>query len=251
MISRSRGRSAVAAAAYRSAERLVDHRTGLAHDYTHRTRHEVESWIQAPEEAPEWARERSRLWNAVERKERRKDSQTAREVEVALPRELTRERQRELVRGWVREQHVERGVVADVAIHRDPRGRNPHAHVLLCTREIGAEGFGPKIREPDRRAELERWREGWERSVNRELERAGSRERVDRRSYAERGIDREPTRHEGAYVRQLESRGYRTDRADENRAIRERNAERERERRREAEREQERSRDRSGPERSR
>lgn len=74
---------------------------------------------------------------------------------------------------------------------------------------------------------------------------------MDRRSYAERGIDREPTRHEGAYVRQLESRGYRTDRADENRAIRERNAERERERRREAEREQERSRDRSGPERSR
>ena len=243
VISRSKGRSSVAAAAYRSAERLIDYRTGLVHDFTGRTRHEVEAWIQSPEDAPAWARDRQELWRAVEDRERRKNSQTAREVEVALPVELGRDKQRELVRGWVREQWTGRGVVADVAIHRDPEGRNPHAHVLFATREIGPEGFGVKVREPDRRAELERWREGWERRANRELERAGVRARIDRRSYAERGIDREPTVHEGPYVRELEARGHRTDRGGENRLIRQRNAEREREAERERRREAERERD--------
>jgi len=34
VISRSKGRSATAASAYRAAERVVDHRTGEVHDYT-------------------------------------------------------------------------------------------------------------------------------------------------------------------------------------------------------------------------
>lgn len=242
VIKRSAGRSSVAAAAYRAGERLVDERTGLVHDYSRRSRRaEMECFIEAPEGAPSWARNREELWNRVEAAERRRDSQVAREVEVALPKELSREGQRELVAGYVRESFVSRGMLADVAIHwGDPN--NPHAHVLLTTREVGPEGFGGKAREWNGRELLGEWREGWERHANRELERAGYLERVDHRSYAERGIEREPTRHEGPAVREMEARGIRTERGELNRAAGRRNAKREREpgRKREPERELER-----------
>lgn len=212
---------------------MRDERTGLEHDYSRR-RGEVESWIEVPEHVPEWAKDREKLWNRVEAAERRKDSQLAREVEVALPKELSRDEQRELVRSFVREHFVGLGMVADAAIHRGDEN-NPHVHVMLTTREIDGEGFGRKAREWNRAQELERWRESWAREVNRELERAGFWERVDHRSHAERGIDREPTRHEGPNVREMEGRGIRTERGDQNRKARERNAERERQRERERE----------------
>jgi ATP-dependent exoDNAse (exonuclease V) alpha subunit len=224
VIGRSSGRSSVAAAAYRSGERLVDERTGLVHDY--RRRGEIECWIQAPEQTPEWAREREELWNRVEASEKRRDAQLCREVEVALPKELSREEQSELVRGYVREQFVSRGMAADVAIHRGDEN-NPHAHVLLTTREIGPEGFGRKVREWNGREVLEGWREGWAERVNRELERVGLRERIDHRSFASRGIDREPSVHEGPSVRQMEARGIPTERGSLNRVAREQNRQRE------------------------
>ncbi len=223
VIGRSSGRSSVAAAAYRSGERLVDERTGLVHDYTKR-RDYIETWIQAPEHAPAWAREREELWNRVELSERRKDSQLCREVEVALPKELSREEQDGLVREFVREELVGRGMVADVSVHRGDQN-NPHAHVLLTTREVGPEGFGKKAREWNARELLGVWREGWARSVNRELERAGYPARIDHRSFASRGIDREPTRHEGPTVREMEARGISTDRGALNRAVVRRNRE--------------------------
>ena len=79
VISRSKGRSATAASAYRAAERIVDRRTGEVHDYT-RKHGVAHSEILAPEHAPDWARDRSALWNAVEQIERRKDAQVSREV---------------------------------------------------------------------------------------------------------------------------------------------------------------------------
>lgn len=224
VIGRSSGRSSVAAAAYRAGERLVDERTGLEHDYTNRRG--IEAWIEAPEHAPDWAKDREELWNRVEASERRKDSQLCREVEVALPKELSRREQDELVRGFVREEIVSRGMVADVAVHRGDEN-NPHAHVLATTREIGPEGFGKKAREWNDRDVLGGWREAWERHANRELERSGSRERVDHRSNAARGIDREPTVHEGPAAREMEARGLRTDRGDLNREARRINRERE------------------------
>lgn len=238
VIGKSSGRSSVAAAAYRSAERLVDERTGLVHDYTRR-RGEIECWIQAPEQAPEWARNREELWNRVEASEKRRDSQLCREVEVALPKELSREEQGELVRGFVREKFVSSGMVADVAIHRGDEN-NPHAHVLLTTREVHPEGFGRKAREWNRRELLGEWREAWTERTNRELERVGSRERIDHRSFASRGIDREPSVHEGPSVRQMEARGIPTERGSLNRAVTELNRQRELER--------ERGLERSGPE---
>jgi hypothetical protein len=227
-IKRSDGRSAVAAAAYRSAERLLDETTGLVHDYTRR-REYVEGWIQAPDGAPAWARDRGELWNRVEANERRKNSRVAREVEVALPVELSRIEQDELVRGFVRERFVSRGIAADVNVHRGD-ANNPHAHVMLTTREVGPEDFGNKDRGQDRKEVLKGWREAWEEHANRALARAGREERVSCRSYAALGIDREPTVHEGAAVREMEERGYRTARGGRNRAVRRRNLERERER---------------------
>ena len=146
VISRSQGRSATAAIAYRSAERIADRRTGLVFDYAAKAGVE-HTEILAPADAPDWVRDRSELWNRVEEAERRRDSQVAREVRVALPSELSHAERVELVRAFAREQFVDRGMVADVALHapgRDGDERNHHAHILLTTRELDAEGFGPR-----------------------------------------------------------------------------------------------------------
>src|ERR1700739_129022 len=84
-ISRSGGRSAVAAAAYRASQKLTNERDGLTHDFTHR-RGVEHTEIVLPEGADaEWARDRSTLWNQAEAAEKRKDARVAREIEVALP----------------------------------------------------------------------------------------------------------------------------------------------------------------------
>lgn len=205
----------MAAAAYRSGSRLVDRRTGLVHDYTRR-RAQIEGWIATPEGSPEWAKDRSELWNQVEEKERRKDSQLCREFNIALPTELDEGQQRELVEGYVREQFVAEGMVADVNIHCDKEA-NPHAHVMLTMREITSEGFGAKQREWNDRSLAGRWREAWADHTNERLREAGIPERIDHRSNEARGIDQEPTIHEGAAARELEAKGIRTAKVDLNR----------------------------------
>ncbi|MDQ7850407.1 MAG: MobQ family relaxase [Armatimonadota bacterium] len=221
VISRSAGRSAVAAAAYRAGERLVDERTGQTHDFS--SRREIEAEILAPEGAPEWALDRAELWNQVEAAERRKDAQLCREIVIALPRELSPEQQRELIRGYVQEQFVARGMVADVAIHRQD-ANNPHAHVMLTMREIGPEGFGKKVREWNQPELLEQWREAWARHANLALERAGEQVRIDHRSYERQGVDLLPQQHMGPEVTALERRGIRTEIGDHNRLVAEHNA---------------------------
>ena len=114
MISRSKGRSVVAAAAYRHAARIIDERTGVTCDYRRKSG-VLHSEIAAPNDAR--VPGRAMLWNAVERHERRRDAQLAREIEIALPAELSFEQQLELTRSWVRSQLVVRGMVADFAIH--------------------------------------------------------------------------------------------------------------------------------------
>ena len=196
MISRSQGRSATAAAAYRVAERIEDRRTGLTFDYAARGGVD-HTEILAPDHAPDWVRDRSELWNRVEESETRKNSQVAREVRVALPDELTHAERVELVREFVRSQFVDRGMVADIALHAPGRAgdeRNHHAHILLTTRELGAErsvpgggsvpceGFTTKNRDWNKVEVLEGWREAWARDSNAALERAGIEDRVDHRT---------------------------------------------------------------------
>ena len=191
VISRSKGRSATAAAAYRTAEVIKDHRTGEVHDYT-RKGGVLHAEIIAPDHAPAWVYDRSALWNVVEDAERRKDAQVAREVRVALPSELTTEQNADLVRAFVREQFVARGMIADVALHapgREGDQRNHHAHIMLTTREIGPEGFGAKNRDWNAKDLLVDWRQSWAEHVNDRLERYDISERVDHRTLVAQRAD--------------------------------------------------------------
>ncbi|REE54716.1 MobA/MobL family protein, partial [Paenibacillus taihuensis] len=222
VISRSAGRSAVAAAAYRAGEKLQDERLGQVHDFTRKQ--VADQFIMAPEHAPEWANDRQRLWNEVELAEKRKDAQLCREINVALPRELNDEQQLQLLKEYCQQQFVDCGMVADLSIHRnDPQ--NPHAHIMLTTRHVTADGFGQKNREWNNKELLHSWREQWAKHANRELERNGIHERIDHRSFQEQGIaDRVPTIHEGPTVREMEKRGIATDRGELNRLAKEHNA---------------------------
>ncbi|WP_374844869.1 MobQ family relaxase, partial [Paenochrobactrum glaciei] len=162
MISRSQGRSATAASAYRAAERIEDHRTGLVFDYERRSGVE-HTHILAPENAPEWVHNRAELWNAVEAAETRKNSQVAREVRIALPHEFSQSERIEAITAFCNEHFVSRGMVADIAWHspgQDGDERNYHAHIMLTTREITAEGFTTKNRDWNKVELLEEWREG-------------------------------------------------------------------------------------------
>ena len=184
MISRSHGRSATAASAYRVAERIEDRRTGLTFDYAAKGGVD-HTEILAPDHAPDWVHDRSELWNRVEESETRKNSQVAREVRVALPDELTHAQRVALVRDYAQTQFVDRGMVADIALHapgREGDERNHHAHILLTTREIDAEGFTTKNRDWNKTELLEGWREAWARDSNAALERAGIEDRVDHRT---------------------------------------------------------------------
>lgn len=221
IIGRSAGRSAVAAAAYRSGEKLLDARTGVTHDYRRRSGVEHRE-ILLPADAPGWARalNREQLWNLVEAKEKRKDSQLCREVRIMIPRELGREARLQVVCDYLQEAFVSKGMVADVAWH-NPMGSDgleqPHAHVMLTMRHLDMEGFGAKSRHewvedpsgrthPDGKPVMvvsnrdswncpdyfERCREDWERIANAALAKAGSEARIDRRSLLERGLSRLP-----------------------------------------------------------
>ena len=202
-ISRSAGRSATAAAAYRAGEKILDERTGEIHDYARRGGVETADLV-LPDGAPEWASDRARLWNAAELAEKRKDACVAREYEVALPAELAPAERRALALDFARDMANHEGCAVDVAIHAPGRGgdnRNHHAHILRTTRKVEADGLGAKLdteKAGRKRADdLEAVRSRWAELTNAHLERAGLAERIDHRSLKEQGIEREPARHLG------------------------------------------------------
>ena len=213
----SAGRSATAAAAYRSGEQVADERTGQVHDYTGKS-DIYGSEILLPEGAPEWMGDRVTLWNEVEQVEKRKDAQLSREVMVALPVELTHEQKQALTREYVQGEFTEQGMIADIGYH-DFDSHNPHAHIMLTMRSVDEDGFGKKCREWNKRQVLERQRKAWEEYANRALERSGFEARIDHRTLKEQGIEREPQIHLGAQVMEMESRGVRTRVGDESRRI--------------------------------
>lgn len=208
IIGRSAGRSATAAAAYRAAEKIVDRTTGETWDFT-RKRGVFGSAILAPSHAPTWAADRAELWNRVEGSETRKNSQLAREFDMAIPVELNEHDRIELVRDFVQNQFVDRGIVADVAFH-DFDSHNPHCHVMLTTREITSEGFGAKNRKWNDRTLIDRWRKEWGNYANRYLERAGLDVRIDHRSYETQGVDLIPSKHIGPAASTMERDGIET-----------------------------------------
>lgn len=195
IIGRSQGKSAVAAAAYRAAEKLYSQHQDVEFDYS--KKHGVEfSEIILPEHSPEWMAEREKLWNAVELFEKRKDATYAREVEVALPVELSLEQQKELLREYLNENFVKFGMIADYSIH-DVDGHNPHAHIMLTLRPVVEESFGKKVREWNDKRLFVEWREQWAAVTNKHLALCGVDKKVSHLSYADQGIDLEPTLHRG------------------------------------------------------
>jgi ATP-dependent exoDNAse (exonuclease V) alpha subunit len=215
--SREPGHKAVAAAAYRSGQKLRDERYEMTHDYTPR-KGVMHTEILAPESVPAWATDREKLWNEVEKIEKRRDAQLAMECEVALPRELTPEARIELVRSFAEEEFVKRGMIADISVHesRSSDGAsNPHAHIMLTTREVGADGFGKKARAWREKENLLLYREGWARHCNQVLEAAGEPERVDHRTLDAQGILREPTKHLGKEASAIARNGEQSARAEE------------------------------------
>ncbi|BAI72026.1 Ti-type conjugative transfer relaxase [Azospirillum sp. B510] len=200
---RSAGRSSVAAAAYRAGQRLHDERLGQTFDYS-RKRHITDAFILVPADAPAWASDRGALWGAVERAEKRRDASLWREIEVSLPRDLPPEAYRPLLEQALAP-YVAAGLAADVCVHCPPAadgGPQPHAHVMITTRALGQDGFAARksddliaildgAKGAPRGEALKVERQRWADEINRHLRAVASDRRVDARSYAERGLDRQ------------------------------------------------------------
>jgi Ti-type conjugative transfer relaxase TraA len=228
VIGRKSGSSAVASAAYRSGSRLRDERIDRSHDFSAK-RGVVHSKVLLPENAPEAWSDRERLWNDVEAAEVRKDAQLAREVEFSLPREMTEAQGIELARDFVQSEFVDRGMIADLNVHRDigedgmPK---PHAHVMLTMRAWDENGFGPKVRDWNRTEMVERWRERWAELANERLAELDIDARIDHRSLEAQGIALEPQSQIGAPAQRIKGEGIEADRAEMHRDIARGNGER-------------------------
>jgi MobA/MobL family len=221
-VSRSAGRSVVAAAAYRLGESLHDERYAVTHDYTRRSGVE-NTFTVAPLDAPAWAFTPERLWNEAERAETRSNSRVAREVELALPALLSPDERQRITERFAGELVERYGVAVSVAVHAPGKGddRNYHAHILFTTREMTPDGLGKKTRVLDARdtgpAEVMKLRELAADLINESLTVANADIRVDHRSFEARGIEREPTTHLGPAAASMERRGEATERGDLNR----------------------------------
>jgi Ti-type conjugative transfer relaxase TraA len=217
MISRANGSSALAAAAYRSASRLHDQRLDRHHDFSNKAG-VVHSEVVLPDGAPGHLADREKLWNAVETAEVRKDAQLAREVEFAIPRELDQEQGIRLAREFVKAEFVDRGMIADLNVHWDigeDGTPKPHAHVMLTTRSVDEDGFGPKVRDWNATSLLEQWRERWAGHVNARLAELDIDARVDHRSLEAQGIDLEPQHKIGPAASRMVEQGLSSERLAE------------------------------------
>ena len=231
IIGRSSGRSAIGAAAYRRSakmqsvahaayqrgEKIIEKGDKTTHDYRSKGG-VVHSEIILPENAPPEFMDAQTLWNTVEASEKRKDAQLAREIIVALPKELNSDEQVEVLRAYLQENFVKIGICTDFSVHDKGNG-NPHAHIMLTTRNVTPDGFGKKNTDWNKKELLLEWRKAWANINNEMFERKGLAERIDHRSYKEQGVDRLPYIHLGYEAAALEKKGIRTRRGDYNREI--------------------------------
>ncbi|MEB3025053.1 MULTISPECIES: MobQ family relaxase [unclassified Parvimonas] len=249
IISRGKGKSAVAASAYRSGEKIKNEYDGVVHDFT-RKGGIAHTEILLPQNAPQEFSDRGTLWNSVEKIEKSKNSQLAREIEVALPKELNREKQIELVREYVKENFVNVGMCADIALH-DKKDGNPHAHILLTMRPLNEDTtWGAKSKKEyildengekvklkngnyktkkintvdwNEQEKAEEWRKAWADITNKYLEENNIQEKVDHRSFQRQDIKQIPTIYLGVSASQIEKKGIATDRGNINREIKHQN----------------------------
>lgn len=238
-VSRGKGQSVVAAAAYQARARLYNEQDGLTKDYTrHHEQELLESAIYAPKDAPDWVFDRERLWNAAERAEddhnktRAKAARTAQRFEISLPHELSLEQNRRLLQDILRDNFTRKGRVCDVSIHgphKEGDQRNIHAHVLVTMRTVNAQGFSaekPHLSKAELREQVNHLRENVARQCSRHLERAGFKLEAARMIYAHKTLEeqqkiaearndlehaealkRAPTLHEGPTATQMKREG--------------------------------------------
>ena len=247
IIQRSKGKSAVAGAAYQSGENLFSEYDQKHKDYR-KKEGVVYTEIMLPPHAPPEYADRERLWNAVEEVENQWNSQLARRFVLALPREVPEEMYPQMIRDYCQQFFVSKGMIADFAIHDPaPPGHNPHCHIMLTLRAMDGQGKwlpkarkvydldenGERIRLPsgnwkshkentvdwNEQFHGQEWRTGWEDVQNRYLEMVNSPVRVDLRSYEKQGLDIIPTVHMGAAVTAMERKGIQTNIGNLNRDI--------------------------------
>ena len=206
----------VASASYRSDEALYSERTDEKIKFRNHTI-KPESMILTPQHAPEWTKDRQRLWNEVDKVEKNnaktKNPRLAKEVLLSLPNDFDREVQTELTKDFIKSEFVDKGMVADISIHRDDIN-NPHAHVLLTQRPFNADGTwgkktktrmqydengnailnknGNKVRKQERFADFDfkEVRKHWELKLNQYSEREQSLRRYDSRSFEAQGLEK-------------------------------------------------------------
>ncbi|MGX0674815.1 MobA/MobL family protein [Staphylococcus hominis] len=206
----------VASASYRSDESLYSERTDEKIKFRNHTV-KPESMILTPQHAPEWTKDRQRLWNEVDKVEKHnaktKNPRLAKEVLLSLPNDFDREIQTELTKDFIKSEFVDKGMVADISIHRDDMN-NPHAHVLLTQRPFNSDGTwgkktktktrydenghailnkkGNKVRKQERFADFDfkEVRKHWELKLNQYSEREQSLRRYDSRSFEDQGLEK-------------------------------------------------------------
>ena len=254
-IKRSAGQSAVAAAAYRSGEKLHSDYYGEDSDYTRKGGVICSEILLHAHAPPEYA-DRETLWNAVEKVERGKKAQLAYSFDIALQNEFSMEENINLARQFLLEQFVSRGMIVDFAVHlpdkEDGGISNPHFHVMCPIRPIEPNGkWGNKQRReyvldesgnriPDGTGDyvfnavpttdwgspemLEHWRQAWAELCNAKFAEKELPSRIDHRSYERQGVDLLPTVHEGPTVRAMESKGILTEKGEFNRWVKATNA---------------------------
>jgi len=245
-ISRADGRSAIAAAAYRSTTLIVDQKTGVTCDYTRKER-ALAAGIELPDGAPQWAADRSELWNRAEVKENRKNSILAYELNVAIPCEVTEQADREKLIKEYAKTITQQGVAVDWAIHApDRKGdkRNCHAHLLFTTRTFEAGDWSKNKlhwnKFDEAKDQVNEYRKNWETCANQALKEVHQNQafdismerrkyldqyghwpeakpipptvKIDSRSLQAQGIDREPQQHQGVIATQMERRGVKPER---------------------------------------
>ena len=252
IISRGKGKSAVASAAYISGEKIKNEWDGVTHDYT-KKQGVISKEIFLPDHAPEEYKHRKTLWNSVELFEKNSNAQLARNFIISLPKELSIEENKKMIEEYVQNNFVKEGMIVDLAIHDESRdgNQNIHAHIMTIVRPINEDGTwgqkskkeyildekGDKIlnkngKPKTRKVELttwndkgnvEKWRGNFSDLCNKYLERAGAEKRVDHRSFKRQGIKQIPTIHLGASASAMERKGIRTEKGDINREIKKQN----------------------------
>lgn len=252
IISRGKGKSAVASAAYISGEKIKNEWDGVTHDYTRKEKVLVKNII-LPDHIPKEFNDRSTLWNKVEMAEKNSNAQLARQFIIGLPKELSLSENKNLVERFIKENLTSQGMIVDYAIHDESQDKNGniHCHIMTIMRPINEKGEflakskkeyildekGEKIlnkngKPKTRKVELttwndkgnvEKWRENFSDLCNEYLAKNKIEKRVDHRSFKRQGIKQIPTIHLGASASAMERKGIRTEKGDINREIKKQN----------------------------